>query len=172
MCLAAIANQSSLHPRLLQPLQKSTPAVKILPNLTGVRTDDQFDEFLGRHKTETVSVWLPEERAQSMQCSTSCNTCLLCFFTFAAPLPAAQAVVNFGSSWCAHCHKMFPHFLSLTHVFPQLKYAVAQVDYMTEAPRGIVYTPTFAVFRRGRKVDQFFGANEQQLRDHLWLHAD
>lgn len=67
---------------------------------------------------------------------------------------------------------MFPHFLSLTNVFPKLKFAVAQVDYMKDAPKGISYTPTFAVFNKGRKVDQFYGANEQQLRDHLWLHAE
>lgn len=38
-----------------------------------------------------------------------------------------QVLVNFGSSWCSHCHQMFPHFLSLAKQFPQLKYAVAQV---------------------------------------------
>ena len=206
-----------------------------------------------------------------------------------------QVLVNFGSSWCHHCHQMFPHFLSLSKQFPQLKYAVAQVgaaccwrhwnwlwhaciwcccgagqaaarhlgashsgacttttlqaelmpgivptlqvDYMHDETRGITYTPTFAVYKKGRKVglggagqgwnrglvsqaiaphalwdrqllqtyaafrargmprltiapgacnfptcgsppdvpgraaqvDQFFGANEQQLRDHMWL---
>lgn len=49
---------------------------------------------------------------------------------------------------------------------------MAQVDYMKEAPRGVTHTPTLAVLDRGRKVDQFFGANPQQLRDRLWLHAD
>ncbi len=81
-------------------------------------------------------------------------------------------VVNFGSSWCAHCHRLFPHFLKLVPAFPSLKFAVAQVDYMKEAPRGVTHTPTLAVLDRGRKVDQFFGANPQQLRDRLWLHAD
>lgn len=38
----------------LQPLPKTTPAVKILPNLTGVRTDEQFDEFLVRNRNDTV----------------------------------------------------------------------------------------------------------------------
>jgi hypothetical protein len=36
--------------------------------------------------------------------------------------------------------------------FGGLAYGVAQVDYMHEAVRGISYTPTFAVFRRGKKV--------------------
>ena len=90
----------------------------------------------------------------------------------------------------------------------------AQVDYMRDAVRDITHTPTFAIYRQGRKVrvrapaaaasapllcmqhgcflqltslppslpaclpaprqqvDQFFGANEQQLRDHAWLFTD
>jgi thioredoxin 1 len=83
-----------------------------------------------------------------------------------------QAVVNFGSSWCSHCHQLFPDFLKLTHVFPKLTYAVAQVDYMQHAVRDISLTPTIAIFHKGRKVDQFFGANRQQLRDRLWLHSN
>ncbi len=122
-----------------------------------------------------------------------------------------QVLVNFGSSWCHHCHQMFPHFLSLSKQFPQLKYAVAQVrkhcswpggawqklrgvelraraaaccasfsvhscsraaclqgmhahrqpppsvshpqvDYMHEETKGITYTPTFALYKQGRKV--------------------
>jgi thioredoxin 1 len=67
---------------------------------------------------------------------------------------------------------MLPHFLALTSAFPRLKYAVAQVDFMEAAARGVTYTPTFSVFRRGRRVDSFYGSNQQQLRDHLWLHND
>lgn len=80
------------------------------------------------------------------------------------------AVVNFGSSWCTHCHEMFPHMIALSKLFGSLKYAVAQVDYLSQGAQGIEYTPTFAVYHKGKKVDQFFGANAQQLHDHLWLH--
>ncbi|KAI3433925.1 hypothetical protein D9Q98_003727 [Chlorella vulgaris] len=80
-------------------------------------------------------------------------------------------LVNFGSSWCAHCHKMFPSFVSLSKQYPRLRYALAQVDYMHEGVRGITCTPTFAVYRQGKKVDQFFGANPQQLQDRIWLHS-
>ena len=55
---------------------------------------------------------------------------------------------------------------------PQHRYVVAQVDYMKDALQGIKVTPTFAVFKRGRKVDQFFGPSPQQLRDRVWLHSD
>ena len=56
--------------------------------------------------------------------------------------------------------------------YPQHKYLVAQVDYMNKELRGIKYSPTFAVFKQGRKIDQFYGAEPQQLQDHIWLHSD
>ncbi|GAB4818051.1 hypothetical protein N2152v2_005097 [Parachlorella kessleri] len=117
-----------------KPVRKAVPAVKILPNITGLRTDDQLQDFLARHKEETV-------------------------------------LINFGSSWCTHCHQMFPFFIALTKQFPELAYAVAQVDYMKDAVKGITYTPTFAVYKKGQKVDQFYGAHHKQLADHVWLHS-
>ena len=55
---------------------------------------------------------------------------------------------------------------------PQHKYVIAQVDYMKDALQGIKYTPTFALYKKGRKVDQFFGPSVQQLQDRVWLHSD
>ena len=51
-------------------------------------------------------------------------------------------------------------------------YAVAQLEYLNEEAKGMKYTPTFVVYKRGRKVDSFYGGTPQQLEDHLWLHAD
>ena len=56
--------------------------------------------------------------------------------------------------------------------FPQHQYMLAQIDYMEKELKGIKYSPTFAVFKQGRKVDQFYGAEPQQLRDHIWLHSN
>jgi thioredoxin-like negative regulator of GroEL len=58
----------------------------------------------------------------------------------------------------------------LSNLFQGFKYAVGQVDYMNHAADGVEYTPTFIVYKKGKKVDQFYGANAQQLYDHLWLH--
>lgn len=44
--------------------------------------------------------------------------------------PSPQAMVNFGSSWCSHCHAMLPPFLSLAKAHPGIQFALAQVDYM------------------------------------------
>ena len=89
------------------------------------------------------------------------HLCCLSIFTTTSPAPtllplpspAVQVLINFGSSWCSHCHEMFPAFLRFTHQFPGLQYAVAQVDYLGDASvAGITYTPTFAVYKQGRKV--------------------
>ncbi|CAL5223849.1 g6432 [Coccomyxa viridis] len=85
---------------------------------------------------------------------------------------AGSVIVNYGSSWCAHCHELFPHFYDLARQFPQHRCVVAQVDYMKDALQGVKVTPTFAVFKKGRKIDQFFGPSPQQLRDRVWLHSD
>lgn len=55
---------------------------------------------------------------------------------------------------------------------PQHTYVVAQVDCMKDVLQGIRYTPTFAVYRKGRRIDQFFGSSPQQLRDRVWLHSE
>lgn len=34
------------------------------------------------------------------------------------------------------------------------------------------YTPHFAFFKNGRKVDEFYGDDVQRLRDRMWLHND
>ena len=65
--------------------------------------------------------------------------------------------------------KLYP-ICCLQH--PEHTYIVAQVDSMKDALQGIRYTPTFAVYRKGRKVDQFFGPSPQQLHDRVWLHSD
>jgi len=54
----------------------------------------------------------------------------------------------------------------------QHKYAVAQIEHMKDTIKHIRYTPTFAIYRNGRKVDEVVGKEPQRLADHLWLHHD
>uniref|UniRef100_A0A1D1ZPI2 Thioredoxin domain-containing protein n=1 Tax=Auxenochlorella protothecoides TaxID=3075 RepID=A0A1D1ZPI2_AUXPR len=82
------------------------------------------------------------------------------------------AVVNFGSSWCTHCQALFPNFLRLAGESQEMEFAVAQVDYMQSAASHVTFTPTLAIFRRGRKVDEFHGSSPQQIRDRVWLQKD
>ena len=55
---------------------------------------------------------------------------------------------------------------------PQNQYVLAQVDGMGAAVKDLDYTPTFVFYRKGRRVDQFYGSSAQQLRDHLWLQSE
>ncbi|KAK9833440.1 hypothetical protein WJX81_005537 [Elliptochloris bilobata] len=82
------------------------------------------------------------------------------------------AVVEYGSSWCAHCQEMFPHFYRLSAQHPAHQFIVAQLDFLEAGARGVRFTPTFAFWRMGRKVDQFWGSDSRQLRDRMWLHAE
>eukprot|EP00891_Asterochloris_glomerata_P002076 jgi/Astpho2/2076/Aster-x0078 len=56
--------------------------------------------------------------------------------------------------------------------FPGNMYVVAQIDYMEEAAKGINYTPTFRLYHKGRRVDEFLPQHVQQIRDHLWLYSE
>jgi thioredoxin 1 len=64
---------------------------------------------------------------------------------------------------------------SIAHVFVQYsqhQYAVAQVETMPQTVNSIKYTPTFGIYRNGKKVDEVIGKDPQKLQDHLWLHSD
>ncbi|KAG2495574.1 hypothetical protein HYH03_006174 [Edaphochlamys debaryana] len=117
-----------------QPLPKEKPAM-ISANMAGLRTDDQFYDFLHENRSKT-------------------------------------AVVQFGATWCTKCAEFFPTWFQLSKEHPQLKYAVAQVDTLQEAIKGVKYSPTFHVYRNGRVVDRVLGKEPQRLADHLWLHSD
>ena len=81
------------------------------------------------------------------------------------------AVVEYGTSWCHKCHEIFPAFYQLSRRYPQHRYAVAQVEGMPGAVKRLRYTPTFAIYRDGCKVDEVVGNKPQRLADHLWLWA-
>lgn len=56
--------------------------------------------------------------------------------------------------------------------YDQHKYAVAQVETMQQTVASIKYTPTFGIYRNGKRVDEVVGKDPQKLEDHLWLHSD
>lgn len=65
-----------------------------------------------------------------------------------------------------------PPPLLLPLQYSQHKYAVAQVETMQQTVASIKYTPTFAIYRNGKKVDEVVGKEPKKLEDHLWLHSD
>ncbi|KAL3132923.1 hypothetical protein ABBQ38_006837 [Trebouxia sp. C0009 RCD-2024] len=78
----------------------------------------------------------------------------------------------FGSSWCHHCHELFPSVYEISKKFPKNDFVVAQMDYMDAAVQGIRYTPTFRLYRKGRRLDEFIGTDAQRVEDHVWLWSD
>lgn len=79
-------------------------------------------------------------------------------------------IVEFGGSWCAKCKQIEPEVLQLAQQYPNALFVAADVDRLPEAASHIRFTPTFTFFYRGRRVDEFAGADTQQLSDHCWLH--
>jgi thioredoxin 1 len=99
---------------------------------------------------------------------------------------AKTVVVDFGAAWCEKCKAVEPVLASLgvqarsasagacflAHSqlqFPNMRFVLADADYLPELAADVRYTPTFFVFRAGKKVDEFVGTNQQMLRDRAWL---
>eukprot|EP01025_Chloroclados_australasicus_P040349 TRINITY_DN4206_c0_g1_i1.p1 TRINITY_DN4206_c0_g1~~TRINITY_DN4206_c0_g1_i1.p1 ORF type:complete len:171 (+),score=8.86 TRINITY_DN4206_c0_g1_i1:132-644(+) len=81
-------------------------------------------------------------------------------------------LVKYGTSWCHTCKAVLPHFLQFASKFNKTDYVIASVENMQEAVRDVKYSPHFAFFHKGRKVDEFYGNNVQRLRDRIWLHNE
>lgn len=94
------------------------------------------------------------------------------FFGYLQENKAHTAVIQYGASWCTKCAEFFPTWFKLSKEYPQLKYAVAQVDTLRDAIKGVKYSPTFHFYRNGKVVDRVLGKEAQKLEDHLWLHSD
>jgi len=78
-------------------------------------------------------------------------------------------VVEFGASWCHKCHQVLPFYLQLAKTYPDALFVIADVDHLPEAASTIRFTPTFTFFARGKKVDEFAGADKQRLSDRCWV---
>lgn len=132
-----------------KPSPKPRQLPEIGPRMCGIRSDAELATFLSQNKQRQK-----DGAAQGA-------------------LQGPAAVIEFGASWCTKCHEMFPTFYALTKKFPGHSYAVAQLETLSAASTaGLRYTPTFCVYRGGRKVDEVVGKEPQKLEDHLWLHAD
>lgn len=105
------------------------------PSMAGLRTDEEFDNFMSENKRSVVCV-------------------------------------EFGTSWCLKCHEIFPKYYELSKKYNGIKYAIAQIDYMKRSAQDLKYSPTFAIYNNGKKVDEIVGKEPVKLEDHLWLHSD
>jgi thioredoxin 1 len=150
--------------------------------ITGLHGDAELVEFVKRRAAATRSGGGGDGATTATTPTRSSNV----------------AVVEYGASWCAKCHEMFPAYLSLARKYPQHRYAVAHVDELSARARSgalfpvsgrggsgdgsgsttglaVRFTPTFALYDgsgSGKQVDEVVGRDPQRLEDHLWLHTD
>lgn len=88
-----------------------------------------------------------------------------------AKLKKRPVVVTYGAAWCHACSKMLPTFFNLSNEYSNPLFVYADVDKCAKATEDVKYTPTFRFFRDGDKVDEFYGAGPQRLRDRVWLQS-
>ena len=89
--------------------------------------------------------------------------------------PPPPVFVLFGSEWCAHCHAALASLRSARAALPSsspARFVAALVDRMGPAADAVKYTPSLVVYRRGKRVDCVVGADDQKIRDRVWLHCD
>ncbi|CAM6105027.1 unnamed protein product [Calypogeia fissa] len=92
-------------------------------------------------------------------------------FLLQAKSAKRPAVVNYGATWCHVCGQMLPTFCNASNEHPKSLFIYADIDKCEQETQDVRYTPTFRFYRDGEKVDEFYGAGPQRLRDRLWLHS-
>ena len=81
-------------------------------------------------------------------------------------------VVNFGASWCKHCHKLSPSVFDEAEKYPNSEFVFTDVDLLPETAQFIRWTPTVGIYKLGVKVDEIEQCKIRQLKDRLWLWSD
>ena len=81
-------------------------------------------------------------------------------------------VVNFGASWCKHCHKLSPSVFDEAEKYPNSEFIFTDVDLLPETAKFMRWTPTVGIYKFGRKVDEIEQCKIRQLKDRVWLWSD
>lgn len=81
------------------------------------------------------------------------------------------AVADFTAVWCGPCRTIAPTFAAMSLEFPKVKFLKVDIDSEslegTVQKAGISAVPTFQFYVKGKKVDEFSGANIQQLQEKI-----
>ncbi|KAL4660915.1 thioredoxin-like [Arapaima gigas] len=80
-------------------------------------------------------------------------------------------IVDFTASWCGPCKMIGPYFesLSVDPNYQNVIFLKVDVDEAEDVASfcNISCMPTFHFYRSGKKIDEFAGANTQQLHTKL-----
>lgn len=86
--------------------------------------------------------------------------------------PNTLIIVDFSATWCGPCKKIAPRFEAISNQFPNVKFVHVDVDKLRDHAdvQSVSGVPTFRFFKNGQLLDQFSGANEQNLLKLLSKH--
>ena len=75
-------------------------------------------------------------------------------------------VVDFTATWCGPCQRIGPKFAAMANEFTNIKMVKVDVDESQDISSkcGISCMPTFQVWAKGEKIEEFSGASEEKLR--------
>lgn len=168
------------HPGAAQPPVKPLPSRDISPHMAGLRSEDDLSAFIQSSKPGTAVVefgtsWCHKchemfptfyKLSKQVRERACCNGCL------AMGHPPQQMAAGPPHMYPLCTGNVAPACPLLLLQFSQHKYGVAQVEHMPKIVGQIRFTPTFAIYRGGQKVDEVVGNEPQRLADHLWLQSD
>jgi len=82
-------------------------------------------------------------------------------------------VVCYGASWCKHCERARDAASASAEANGdgRVVFVDADVDDLPFTARRIRWTPTLAVYRKGRLVDELIKARPTAASDAVWLWA-
>ncbi|KAH7824622.1 Thioredoxin [Monocercomonoides exilis] len=74
-------------------------------------------------------------------------------------------VIDFSATWCGPCQKIKPVFESLASKYNDVTFLSCDVDELSDLDEveDITGVPTFQFVKKGKKVGEFSGANEDKL---------
>ena len=75
-------------------------------------------------------------------------------------------VINFGATWCGECNLMKLYVVGLRRMTPNVVFLDVDIDQNREAAfhYEIAAVPTFKFLKKSKIIDQYIGANIEELK--------